>query len=58
MTVPALHRPTAPDQPGTSAVRHLITPGSRTHRALLACALIGGLLFNATIWIAGGPARL
>ena len=53
MTASALHRPTAPNPPGASAVRHLVTPGSRTHRALLACALIGGLLFNATIWIAG-----
>ncbi len=53
MTASALHRPTAPDPAGTSAVRHLIPPGSRTHRTLLACALIGGLLFNATIWIAG-----
>ncbi len=53
MTASALHRPIAPEPAGTSAVRHLFTRGSRTHRALLTSALIGGLLFNATIWVAG-----
>ncbi|MCW2935849.1 MAG: hypothetical protein JWM19_6811, partial [Actinomycetia bacterium] len=35
MTASALHHPTAPEPAGASAVRQLITPGSRTHRALL-----------------------
>ena len=31
----------------------LLTPGSRAHRALLTAALVGGLLFNLTVWVDG-----
>ena len=31
----------------------LLTPGSRAHRALLIAALVGGLLFNLTVWVDG-----
>ena len=49
--VQALHDPPRTSVGGDRL--RLLAPGSRAHRALLTAALIGGLLFNLTVWVDG-----
>ena len=49
--VQALHDPPRTSVGGDRL--RLLAPGSRAHRALLTAALLGGLLFNLTVWVDG-----